>query len=78
MYRWNWLWRTWKKLKYFKIPKDILDELKIEYPDFLLSANDNYLEINFGGTGETKEYPYDCNLICNSKNELEAINIEVH
>lgn len=69
-----------KKLKYFKLPIQFFIENEITYPiDCLSKSNDgNFIELSFGGNGNTVKYSYDCVMIANEKRELEVIELEIH
>jgi len=69
-----------KNLKYFKIPSEIFKENGITFPiDYLSKSNGGkFVDLSFGGAGNTETYAYDCYLIANAKKELEVIKLEIH
>jgi hypothetical protein len=69
-----------KRLKYFRIPTQLLKENEFTYPiDYLSKSNDGkFIELSFGGVGNTVKYAYDCFLVANEKRELEVLNLEIH
>lgn len=69
-----------KKPKFFKIPYETIKAANIKWSnDFVgKSTDENFLEIDMGGTGNTVEYVYDTYLVCNKDKAIELIKIEAH